>query len=89
MNITKSTPAGYDPERLHAVRVREDALFRTRIPHSLDLAARARRSMPDGVPIAWMASLYRHPPLFVVEVWTLILSILGVCSWQTTESGRL
>ena len=52
--MTKSTLAGYDPERLHAVRVREDTLFRTRIPHSLDLAARARRRMPDGVPMAWI-----------------------------------
>src|SRR5947207_13479702 len=65
--MTKSTLAGYDPERLHAVRVREDTLFRTRIPHSLDLAARARRRMPDGVPMASMAGLYRHPPLFVLE----------------------
>lgn len=65
--MTKSTPAGYNPERLHTIRIREDALFRSRIPHSLDLAARARRSMPNGVPMAWMAGLYRHPPLFVVD----------------------
>ena len=65
--MTKSTPAGYDPERLYAVRVGEDALFRSCIPHSLDLAARARRSMPNGVPMAWMAGLYRHPPLFVLD----------------------
>lgn len=62
-----STPAGYNPERLQAVRVREDTLFRSRVPHSLELAARARRSMPNGVPMAWMAGLYRHPPLFVVD----------------------
>ena len=65
--MTKLTPAGYDPDRLHAVRIQEDAIFRSRIPHSLDLAARARRSMPDGVPMAWMAGLYRHPPIFVDE----------------------
>jgi glutamate-1-semialdehyde 2,1-aminomutase len=67
INMSGSTHAGYDPERLHAVRIREDALFRSRIPHSLDLAARARRNMPNGVPMAWMAGLYRHPSLFVMD----------------------
>ncbi len=59
--------SGYDPERMHAVRIREEALFRSRIPRSLELAARAHRSMPVGVPMAWMAGLYRHPPLYVVD----------------------
>ena len=65
--MTNSTPAGYNSDRLHTIRVREDAWLRTYIPHSLDLAARARQSMPYGMPMAWMAVLYRHPPLFVVE----------------------
>ena len=65
--MNKSTPAGYDQDRLHTVHIREDADFRSRIPRSLELAARARRSMPDGVPMAWMAGLYRHPPIFVHE----------------------
>jgi glutamate-1-semialdehyde 2,1-aminomutase len=65
--MTKSTPAGYDQDRLHTLRLREDADFRTRIPRSLELTARARRSMPSGVPMAWMAGLYRHPPIFVDE----------------------
>src|SRR6266516_1763348 len=65
--MNKSTPAGYDQDRLHAVRMREDADFRSRIPRSLKLADRARRSMPVGVPMAWMAGLYRHPPIFVHE----------------------
>jgi len=55
--LTNSTPAGYDQDRLHTVRVREDANFRSRIPRSLDLAARARRSMPDGVLVIFMSSL--------------------------------
>jgi glutamate-1-semialdehyde 2,1-aminomutase len=67
MNMNKTTTAGYDQDRLHTVRVREDALFRSRIPRSLELAACAHRSMPDGVPMAWMAGLYRHPPIFVDE----------------------
>jgi len=65
--LTNSTPAGYDQDRLHTVRVREDAMFLSRIPRSPDATARARQSMPYGVPMAWMAALYRHPPLFVVE----------------------
>jgi glutamate-1-semialdehyde 2,1-aminomutase len=65
--MNKSNPAGYNQDRLHTVRVREDALFRSRIPRSLELAARARRSMPNGVPMAWMAGLYRHAPIFVEE----------------------
>ena len=65
--MTRLTSAGYDQDRLHTVHVREDANFRSRIPRSLDLAARARHSMPNGVPMAWMACLYRHPPLFVDE----------------------
>ncbi len=65
--MTRSTPAGYDQDRLHTVRLREDADFRSRIPRSLELTARARRSMPDGVPMAWMTGLYRHPPVFADE----------------------
>jgi glutamate-1-semialdehyde 2,1-aminomutase len=64
--MTKLTPAGYNPERLQALREHEDAMFHTRIPRSLELSARARQRMPNGVPMAWMAGLYRHPPLFVV-----------------------
>jgi len=67
MYMTELTPSGYNPQRLHALREREDALFQARIPRSLELSARARQRMPNGVPMAWMAGLYRHPPLFVVE----------------------
>jgi glutamate-1-semialdehyde 2,1-aminomutase len=65
--MSKLTPAGYNPERLQALREREDEMFHARIPRSLELSARARQRMPNGVPMAWMAGLYRHPPLFVVE----------------------
>src|SRR5260370_42226940 len=64
--MTELTPAGYNPQRLHALREREDALFHARIPRSLELSARARQRMPNGVPMARMAGVYRHPPLFVV-----------------------
>jgi glutamate-1-semialdehyde 2,1-aminomutase len=56
-----------DRDRLAAVRAREDAVFAGRTPRSAELVARARRSMPDGVPMAWMAGLYGHPALFVAR----------------------
>jgi len=65
--MIKLAPAGYNQDRLHTLRVREDADFHTRIPRSLELVAHARRSMPDGVPMAWMGGLYRHPPILVDE----------------------
>jgi glutamate-1-semialdehyde aminotransferase len=56
-----------DRERLADVRAREEAEFDRRTPRSGELGERARRSMPDGVPMAWMASLYEHRPLFVAR----------------------
>ena len=56
-----------DRDRLAAVRAREDDAFSARTRRSAELAGRARRSMPDGVPMAWMAGLYDHRPLFVAH----------------------
>jgi glutamate-1-semialdehyde 2,1-aminomutase len=56
-----------DRERLAAVRVREQALFDRRTQRSAELAERARRHLPDGVPMAWMAGLYDHRPLYVAH----------------------
>jgi glutamate-1-semialdehyde 2,1-aminomutase len=36
-------------------------------PRSAEKLARARRSMPGGVPMPWMSALYAHPTLFVAE----------------------
>jgi len=33
----------------------------------MELLAKARHSMPAGVPMSWMVSLYGHPPFFVKE----------------------
>ena len=52
-----------DRQALAALRQREDALFRERTPRSQAWVARARRSMPNGVPVAWMVGLYRHAPM--------------------------
>src|SRR5918999_1909157 len=56
-----------DRDRLAELRAREDAEFERRTPRSAALVGRARRSMPDGVPMAWMAGLYGHPPIFVAR----------------------
>lgn len=60
-------PYGIDAGRLEAMRAREDAAFAERTPASQRLHARARRSMPCGVPMQWMAGLYRHPPIHITS----------------------
>jgi len=45
---------------LAALRKREEAAFAARTPKSRAWLAAARASMPNGVPVAWMAGLYRH-----------------------------
>jgi glutamate-1-semialdehyde 2,1-aminomutase len=60
-------PATIDRDRLAAVRAHEEKAFDGRTRRSAELAERARRSMPDGVPMAWMAGLYDHGPLFVAH----------------------
>jgi glutamate-1-semialdehyde 2,1-aminomutase len=56
-----------DRERLAAIRAREHAAFERRTQRSAELTARARRHMPDGVPMAWMAGLYAHRPVYVAH----------------------
>jgi glutamate-1-semialdehyde 2,1-aminomutase len=52
-------------ERLTGILHRETDIYRARIPKSLDLGSKARETMPNGVPMAWMAGFYRTPPLWV------------------------
>jgi glutamate-1-semialdehyde 2,1-aminomutase len=56
-----------DRERLAAVRAREQELFDRRTRRSAELTARARRRFPDAVPMAWMAGLYDHAPVWVED----------------------
>lgn len=56
-----------DRDKLSTIRQREEALFSTRTTRSATLEARARNHMPGGVPMAWMAGLYRTPPLYVTH----------------------
>jgi glutamate-1-semialdehyde aminotransferase len=54
-----------DPRRVGELTERELARFLSERPRSAALLDRARRSMPLGVPMAWMASLHGHPPLYM------------------------
>ena len=55
---------GIDPARLATMRKREEALMAKRSPRSAAMLQRAHRSMPNGVPMAWMSGLYRFAPIF-------------------------
>ena len=57
--------SGVDRERIRTLREREDARFLADRPRSRRLLERARASMPNGVPVSWMATLYDHPAVFV------------------------
>ena len=50
--------------RLAAIRRREDARFLARTPKSEAMRERAAAHMPNAVPMAWMAGLYRTPTIY-------------------------
>jgi glutamate-1-semialdehyde 2,1-aminomutase len=50
--------------RLAATRTREDARFLARTPKSAAMRLRGARHLPNSVPMAWMAGLYRTPPIY-------------------------
>jgi glutamate-1-semialdehyde 2,1-aminomutase len=54
-----------DPQRMSALAAEENARFVAERPRSMELLERGRRSMPRGVPMAWMDDLYEHPPVWV------------------------
>jgi glutamate-1-semialdehyde aminotransferase len=58
---------GIDPSRVERLKAAEDARFVEDHPRSMELWERAGRSMPRGVPMAWMDDLYDHPPAWVAE----------------------
>ena len=59
------TSAGIDMDRVAHLKAIEDETFAQTHPQSLALRKRARESMPLGVPLAWMAVNWDHPPLFI------------------------
>ena len=56
-----------DEARIAELRQREDARFVAERPKSARLISESRTCMPDGVPMAWMTSLYAHAPFFIKE----------------------
>lgn len=62
-----SRPKGIDPKRINQVRAVEERRFAERTVASAALVERARKCMPNGVPMAWMAGYYDHPPLYVTH----------------------
>ena len=56
---------GIDLDRIAQLKAAEDETFTKTHPKSLQLRERARQSMPLGVPLAWMAVNWDHPPLFI------------------------
>src|SRR4051812_3618563 len=63
MDRTATLHLTIDRAALAALRNAEDADFRKRTPKSQAWIARGRQSMPNGVPVAWMAGLHRTPPI--------------------------
>jgi glutamate-1-semialdehyde 2,1-aminomutase len=65
--MSGTAAGGIDRGRLREIKAREDAAFVAARPRSAELWARAKGSMPNGVPMSWHRTSYDHPPLFVAE----------------------
>ena len=61
-----TTAIDRDPARARSAPASRRA-FEERTRRSAELTARAGRHLPDGVPMAWMAGLYDHRPLYVAH----------------------
>ncbi len=58
------TRSGVPARRVAAMQARESARFEAAHARSAALRERATASMPRGVPMSWMESLYEYPPVF-------------------------
>ncbi|MEA2613930.1 MAG: glutamate-semialdehyde -aminomutase [Chloroflexota bacterium] len=56
-----------DRRKLAEIKTREDAAFIEARPKSMAMWAKAKSSMPNGVPMSWHRTSYDHPPLWVAE----------------------
>jgi glutamate-1-semialdehyde aminotransferase len=67
--MTGDTPPAtrIDRRRLAALRREEDRVFLSRTARSRALCERAAMHMPLGVPMTWMAGLWRTPPIYVAS----------------------
>ena len=62
--LPKATSCAVSRRWARKKRTRKDSSA-ARMATIVSSLGRARRSMPDGVPMAWIAGLHRHPPLYV------------------------
>jgi glutamate-1-semialdehyde 2,1-aminomutase len=67
MDTSAARDPRIDRRRLAELRAAEQAEFVRRTPKSAALCARAAAHLPNGVPMAWMSSLYRTPPVYVAS----------------------
>ena len=58
---------GVERARVERLLADESARFVRERPGSAARLARARRSMPRGVPMSWMDDLYDHPPVWIAH----------------------
>jgi glutamate-1-semialdehyde 2,1-aminomutase len=63
--MSAATAPGIDPGRVAVLKAREDDAFVAARPVGAALWTRASRSMPNGVPMAWLRNSYDPVPLFV------------------------
>ena len=62
-----ATHCGVELSRIAELKEREDTKFLAAHRKSLACLERGRRSMPHGVPMAWMTELFDHPPMYLAE----------------------
>lgn len=62
---TEQRRSGVDRRRVRELTEREERRFLDGRPRSAELLARGARSMPRGVPMAWMQQLFGHPAIFM------------------------
>ena len=65
MNTADPYTAMISRPRLAALHASEDREFRRRTARSRLLHQKASAHMPRGVPMSWMAGLYRTPPIYI------------------------
>jgi len=65
MSTMRSHPPMIDRRRLADLRLAEDHAFERRTHRSRIMRDRASAHMPMGVPMSWMAGLYRTPPIYI------------------------
>jgi glutamate-1-semialdehyde 2,1-aminomutase len=58
------TRTGVRPDRVATMQAQESERFAAAHTRSAALLERGRASMPRGVPMSWMESLYEYPPVF-------------------------